>query len=69
MRVVLGVLLLLVAVVLGLLALKILVFHLASPDLYAWAFAALYGLIALGCGVAGVRLLRKKSAPVAASDG
>ncbi len=67
MRVLLGGLFVLIAVVLGLLALKILAFHLTSLDFYAWGFAALYGLVALGCGVGGVRLLRKTT-PVATSD-
>jgi hypothetical protein len=67
MRVLLGGLLVLIAVVLGLLALKILAFHLTSFDFYAWGVAAVFGLIALGCGVGGVRLLRT-STPVTTSD-
>ena len=61
MRRVLGCLLLLVAVPLGLLTLKILLFKLTSLDWYAYGVAAVYGLACAACASGGIHLLRGRS--------
>jgi hypothetical protein len=61
MRRVLGCLLLLIAVPLGLLASKILLFKLTSLEWYAYGIAGLYGLACAGFALVGIQLVRGRS--------
>jgi hypothetical protein len=61
MRRVLGCALLVIAVPLGLLSLKILLFKLTSLDWYAYGVAAVYGLACAACVAGGIRRLRRRS--------